>query len=72
MNILPFVFGLLFGVKLQYSKLNRFNIISSLVKLENLTVVKAITVAFGVGITLINIEIGLGLTSYHIKPFILG
>jgi len=70
--IITLILGLLFGVILQYAKLNRYNTISGLAILENFAVAKAITVAIGVGIILINIEIGLGLASYHIKPLILG
>ncbi len=40
--------------------------------LDNYTVAKAIAVAVGIGAILLNIEIGLGLASYHVKPFILG
>jgi uncharacterized membrane protein YedE/YeeE len=66
------ILGFLFGGILQYAKLNRYNTISGLATLENFAVAKAIVVAIGVGIILFNIEIGLGLASYHIKPLILG
>ena len=72
MTVLIIVFGFLFGALLQVARLNRYNVISGMATLENLTVAKAIAVAIGVGAVLINIEIGLGLASYHIKPFILG
>jgi uncharacterized membrane protein YedE/YeeE len=64
--------GFLFGAILQYSKLNRYNVISGMATLENFAVAKAIAVAIGVGAVIIAIEIGLGLASYHIKPFLLG
>ena len=40
--------------------------------LDDLTVAKAIAVAVGVGAILLNITIGLGEASYHVKPLILG
>lgn len=70
--IITLILGFLFGVILQYAKLNRYNTISGLATLENFAVAKAIAVAIGVGIILINIEIGLGLASYHIKPLVFG
>ena len=70
--IITLILGFLFGVILQYAKLNRYNTISGLATFENFAVAKAIAVAIGVGIILINIEIGLGLASYHIKPLVFG
>lgn len=72
MTLLILVFGFLFGAVLQYARLNRFNTISGMATLENLTVAKAIAVAIGVGAILLSVEIGLGLASYHVKPFIVG
>ena len=72
MTLLILVFGFLFGATLQYARLNRFNVISGMATLENLAVAKAIAVAIGVGAILLSIEIGLGLASYHVKPFIFG
>jgi len=72
MNTLILLFGFLFGALLNYARLNRYNVISGMATLENLTVAKAIAIAIGVGAILLNIEIGLGFASYHIKPFILG
>ncbi len=72
MTIMILVFGFLFGGILQYAKLNRYNVISGLATLENFAVAKAIAVAIGIGAILVNIEIGLGFASYHIKPLILG
>ena len=66
------ILGILFGATLQYASLNKFNVISGLAILEDLSVVKAIALAIGVGILLLNIEIAFGLASYHVKPFILG
>ncbi len=40
--------------------------------LDDFTMAKAIAVAIGFGIILVNIEIGLGFASYHIKPLLLG
>ena len=72
MNAVILLLGFLFGAALQYSKLNRYNTISGMATLENYAVAKAIAVAIGVGAVIIAIEVGLGLASYHIKPFLLG
>jgi len=65
------ILGFLFGAILQYASLNKYNVISGMATLDNFAVAKAIAVAIGVGAILLNIEIGLGLASYHVKPFIL-
>lgn len=70
MFLLILTFGILFGAILQYARLNRYNTISGLATLSNLTVAKALAVAIGIGAIFLNIEIGLGLASYHVKPFI--
>lgn len=72
MNAVILLLGFLFGTALQYSNLNRYNVISGMATLENYAVAKAIAVAIGVGAVVIAIEIGLGLASYHVKPFLLG
>ncbi len=72
MNIQILIFGFLFGALLNYARLNRYNVISGMATLENLTVAKAIAIAIGVGAILLNIEISLGFASWHVKPFILG
>jgi len=64
--------GFIFGGILQYSNLNKFNTISGLAVRENYSVLKAIAIAVGIGMILINVEISLGLASFHVKPFILG
>ena len=64
--------GFLFGATLQYANLNKYNVISGMATLDNLAVAKAIAMAIGVGAILLNIEIGLGFATYHVKPFILG
>ncbi len=66
------ILGFLFGAILQYANLNKYDVISGLALLENFAVVKTIALAIGIGAILLNIEISLGLASYHIKPFILG
>ena len=40
--------------------------------LDNLTIAKAIAVAISIGAILLNIEISLGLASYHVKPMLVG
>jgi uncharacterized protein len=72
MTLIIIILGFLFGAILQYAKLNKYNVISGLATLDNLAVAKAIAVAIGVGAILLNIEIGMGLAAYHVKPFILG
>ena len=72
MNAVTLLLGFLFGAILQYSKLNRYNVISGMATLENFAVAKAIAVAIGVGAVIIAIEIGLGFATYHIKPLLLG
>lgn len=71
MTILILILGFLFGSALQHASLNKYNVISGMATLENLTVAKAIAMAIGVGIILVNLEIGLGLATYHVKPFLL-
>lgn len=66
------VFGFLFGAILQYSRLNRYNTISGMSMLKDLTMAKAIAVAIGLGIVFVNISVALGYSSYHIKPLLLG
>jgi uncharacterized protein len=66
------IFGFLFGLILQYAGLNKYNTISGMATLDNLTVAKAIAVAIGLGAILLNIEIDLGFASYHVKPLVLG
>jgi hypothetical protein len=72
MNATILVLGFLFGAILQYAKLNRYNVISGMATLENLAVAKAISVAIGVGAVILAFEIGLGYSSYHLKPLLLG
>lgn len=72
MSLLILFFGFLFGAILQKAKLNKFNTISGMATLEDFTVAKAIMVAIGIGAILLNIEVALGLASFHIKPFLLG
>lgn len=71
MTILTLVFGFLFGAILQSARLNKYNTISGMARLEDYTVAKAILVAIGVGALLLNVSIGLGYATYHVKPLIL-
>jgi uncharacterized membrane protein YedE/YeeE len=72
MVIMILFFGFLFGAILQYANLNKYNVISGLATLDDFAVVKTIALSIGIGIILLSIEIGLGLASYHVKPFMLG
>ncbi len=64
--------GLLFGFAIVYAKLNRFDTISGMATLEDLTVAKAMSFAIGLGIILLAFEIGSGVAIYHVKPFVFG
>ncbi|NJN28049.1 MAG: YeeE/YedE family protein [Cyclobacteriaceae bacterium] len=66
------LFGVFFGLILLYAKLNRFDTISGMALLTDLTVAKTMAVAIGTGAIFISFEIGLGLASYHTKPVIVG
>lgn len=70
-TFLILAFGFLFGAILQSAKLNRYNTISGMARLEDYTVAKAIAVAVGVGAMLLSVEISLGLASFHVKPVLL-
>lgn len=71
MTLLILLFGFLFGALLQSAKLNKYNTISGMARLEDYTVAKAIAVAVGVGAILLSVEIGLGYASWHTKPILL-
>jgi len=71
-TLLIFVFGALFGLILQYAELNRYNTISGQALLTNNTVVKTILVTIGLGAILLSITTGLGLSQFHVKPFVTG
>ena len=68
----PFLIGILFAWAIRYAKLHRFNVISGLALRKDFTVAKALLLAVGLGAILVNLEVALGLASYHIKPFNLG
>lgn len=65
-------FGFLFGLIIQYARLNTFNVISRASTLEDLTMFKAMGFAIGLGVIILAFEIGFGFASFHVKPFILG
>jgi uncharacterized protein len=69
--LIVIILGFLFGVILQYSRLNRYNTISGMAMMKDLTMAKAIAVAIGLGMIIINIAVYTGLASYHIKPLLL-
>jgi uncharacterized membrane protein YedE/YeeE len=72
MTLLIIFLGFLFGAILNYARLNRFDTISGMAMLKDLTVAKAIAMAIGAGIILISIEVGLGWATMHVKPFMVG
>lgn len=72
MTIFIILLGFAFGLFLQYSKVNTFNVISGMSILEDFTVAKTIATAIGIGAIILSIETGLGFASYHIKPFLVG
>ncbi|BBB33124.1 conserved hypothetical protein [Thermotomaculum hydrothermale] len=67
-----FVLGVLFGFAIIYARLNKFETISGMATLEDLTVAKAMAFAIGLGMIILPFEIGFMLATYHVKPFILG
>jgi len=71
MTFLILILGFLFGTLLQSARLNKYNTISGMARLEDYTVAKAIAVAVGVGAILLSVEIGLGYASWHVKPLLL-
>jgi hypothetical protein len=71
MTYLILLFGFLFGTILQSARLNKYNTISGMARLEDYTVAKAIAIAIGVGAILLSIEIGFGFASFHVKPLLL-
>jgi uncharacterized membrane protein YedE/YeeE len=66
------VFGSVFGLIIQYAGLNKYNVISAQSELKNNTVIKTILLTLGIGAILLSVIIGLGLASFHVKPFVLG
>jgi len=72
MTLLIILLGFAFGLALQYSKVNTYNTISGMAILEDFTVAKTIATAIGIGAMILMVLVGLGLASYHIKPFIVG
>jgi len=71
-SILIFIFGVLFGLILQYARLNKYNTISGQALFANNTVAKAILLTVGVGAIILSIVIGLGFANFHVKPFVTG
>jgi uncharacterized membrane protein YedE/YeeE len=71
MTFITLTFGFLFGAILQSARLNKYNTISGMARLEDYTVAKAILIAVGLGAILLNIEIGMGYATYHVKPLIM-
>lgn len=70
-TLLILLAGYLFGSILQRANLNKFNTISGMATLEDLTVAKAIAMAVGLGSILFAASIGLGWTTFHVKPLLL-
>lgn len=70
-TIVILILGFLFGIILSYANLNKYNVISGMAMLKDLTVAKAILTTIGVGAILLMIEIQLGWAVYHVKPFVL-
>lgn len=66
------IIGFIFGAILQFARLNRFNTISGMAMLTDYAVAKAIAVAIGVGMIIINLEIAFDWATFHDKPFMLG
>ena len=72
MNWIILLFGIIFAVILRYAKLNKNDVIIGNAILKDLTVLKTLLTAMGVGAVILSIEIALGLAGFHIKPFLAG
>ena len=72
MTLLIISLGFLFGLFLQYAKVNTYNSISGMAVLKDFTVAKTIAAAIGIGAIGLSIAIGLGYADFHIKPFLAG
>lgn len=72
MTTLIIFLGFLFGLFLQYAKVNTYNSISGMAVLKDFTVAKTIATAMAIGAVLLSIAIGMGYADFHIKPFIAG
>lgn len=66
-----FFFGFLFGLILQYARLNCFDTIVGMALLRNFSMAKTMGFAVGLGILLFAVETRSGWGSYHVKPLIL-
>ncbi len=71
-TLMILIFGALFGLIIQYAKLNKYDVISAQSTLKNNTVIKTILLTIGLGSILLSVMIGLGLASFHVKPFVTG
>jgi hypothetical protein len=71
MTVLILIFGFLFGAILQIARLNKYDTISGMARLEDFTVAKAMLSAIGIGAVLLSIETGMGVASFHVKPLLL-
>ena len=72
MTVLISSLGFLFGLFLQYAKVNTYNTISGMAVLKDFTVAKTIAAAIGIGAIGLSLAIGLGYAAFHIKPFLAG
>lgn len=72
MTVLIILLGFLFGLFLQYAKVNTYNVISGMAVLKDFTVAKTIAAAIGIGAIGLSIAVGLGYADFHIKPFLAG
>lgn len=72
MTVLIITLGFLFGLLLQYAKVNTYNSISGMAVLRDFTVAKTIAAAIGIGAIGLSIAMGLGYADFHIKPFLVG
>lgn len=72
MTVLIISLGFLFGLFLQYAKVNTYNSISGMAVLNDFTVAKTIAAAIGIGAIMLSFAIGLGYADFHVKPFLAG
>lgn len=72
MTVLIIFLGFLFGLFLQYAKVNTYNSISGMAVLKDFAVAKTIATAIGIGSIGLSIAIAMGYAGFHIKPFLAG
>jgi hypothetical protein len=71
-NLMVLFFGILFGIVVQYARVNRTDVITGTTVLDEFTVAKVLALAVGTAAIIIDMEIAMGVATYHVKPLVLG